>query len=153
MGVSTGFGFGAARPKEQPLADTFLALRRSPQPDLARVGAPARSPSVVDKGFEGQATHTAWWTAYGAHVLCPPRRNRKAPWPQPLRRWLAGIRQMVETVYDKRHHTFRLERERPHVLRGVQARLAAKIALHNFCLGVNEQLGRPRLAFTDLVDW
>jgi len=25
--------------------------------------------------------------------------------------------------------------------------------LHNFCIWLNEQLGRPRLAFTDLVDW
>lgn len=60
---------------------------------------------------------------------------------------------MVATVYEKLHHTFRLDRERPHDLRGFQARLAAKIALHNFCLWFNEQLGRPRLAFTDLVDW
>jgi len=46
-----------------------------------------------------------------------------------------------------------LDRERPHELSGFQARLAAKIALHNFCIWLNEQLGRPRLAFTDLVDW
>ena len=33
------------------------------------------------------------------------------------------------------------------------ALVAAKIALHNFCMWLNEHLGRPRLAFTDLVDW
>jgi Transposase DDE domain len=153
VGVITGFGFGAASTKDQPLADTFFALRRSPHPGLASVGAPARSPYIVDKGFEGQANHRAWWTTYGAQVICPPKRNSMTPWPKPLRRWLAGIRQMVETVYDKLHHTFRLDRERPHALSGVQARLAAKIALHNFCIWLNEQLGRPRLAFTDLVDW
>jgi len=27
------------------------------------------------------------------------------------------------------------------------------MALHNFCMGCNGQLGRPLLAFTDLVDW
>ena len=70
-----------------------------------------------------------------------------------LRRWLAGVRQIVETVYDKLCHTFRLDRERPHDLSGSRARLAAKIALHNFCIWLNEQLGRPLLAFTDLVDW
>ena len=69
------------------------------------------------------------------------------------RRWLAGIRQIVETVYDKLFHTWRLDRERPHDLSGFQARLAAKIALHNFCIWLHEQLGRPRLAFTDLVAW
>ena len=152
-GVITGFGCGAASTKDQPLAETFFALRRHPQPGLASVGAPAQSPYVVDKGFEGQANHAAWWTTYGAQVLCPPRRNSKRPWPKPLRRWLAGVRQIVETVYDKLQHTFRLDRERPHALSGLQARLAAKIALHNFCIWINEQLGRPRLAFADLVDW
>jgi hypothetical protein len=56
-------------------------------------------------------------------------------------------------VYEKLWHTFRLARERPHDLRGFQARLAAKMALQNFCIWVNEQLGRPRLAFADLVNW
>ena len=63
------------------------------------------------------------------------------------------MRQIVETVYEKLWHTFRLDRERPHDLRGFQARLAAKMALHNFCVWVNEQRGRPRLAFADLVNW
>jgi hypothetical protein len=58
----------------------------------------------------------------------------KTPWPKALRRWLAGVRQIVETVYEKLAHTFRLDRERPHDLSGFQARLAAKMALHNFCV-------------------
>jgi Transposase DDE domain len=153
VGVITGFGCGAASTKDQPLAETFFALRRSPQPGLASVGGPARSPYVVDKGFEGQANHTAWWRTYGAQVICPPRRNSKRPWPKPWRRWLAGVRPIVETVNEKLHHTFRLDRERPHALSGLQARWAAKIALHNFCIWLNEQLGRSRLAFADLVDW
>jgi hypothetical protein len=152
-GVLTGFGVGAASPKEQPLAETCLALRRQPHPGLASVGAPALRPYVGDKGFEGQANPRAWWTTYGAQVVCPPKRNSKTPWPKPRRRWLAGVRQLVETGNDKLHHTFRLDRERPQALRGLQARLAAKIALHNFCIWLNEQLGRPRLAFMDLVDW
>jgi hypothetical protein len=41
---------------------------------------------------------------------------------------------MVETVNAKLQHTFRLDRERPHELSGLQARLAAKIALPNFCI-------------------
>ena len=153
VGVITGFGFGPASTKDQPLAETFFALRRQPHPGLASVGAPAHGPYVVDKGFEGQANQRAWWRSYGAQVICPAKRNSKTPWPKRLRRWLAGVRQMVETVYEKLHHTFRLDRERPHELSGFQARLAAKLALHNFCIWLNEQLGRPRLAFTDLVDW
>jgi hypothetical protein len=38
-------------------------------------------------------------------------------------------------------------------LHGFQARLAAKLARHNFCIWLNGQLGRPNLAFADLVDW
>ena len=152
-GVVTGFGFGAASTKDQPLAETFFVLRRHPHPGLASVGAPACGPYVVDKGFEGHANQQTWWQAYGAQVICPPKRNSRAPWPKRLRRWLAGVRQIVETVYEKLWHTFRLDRERPHALGGFQARLAAKMALHNFCIWLNAQLGRPWLAFADLVNW
>jgi hypothetical protein len=153
VGAITGFGFGAASTKDQPLAETFFALRRHPRPGLRSVGAPALGPYVVDKGFEGQANHEAWWQTYGAQVICPPKRNSTTPWPKSQRRWLAGVRQIVETVYDKLQHTFRLDRERPHDLRGFQVRLTAKMALHNFCIWLNEQLGRPWLAFTGLVNW
>ncbi len=83
----------------------------------------------------------------------PPKRTSRQPWSKQARRWLAGVRQIVETVDDTVHHTFGLSRERPHALPGFQARLAAKLALHNCCLWLNEQLGRPPLAFADLVDW
>jgi len=66
---------------------------------------------------------------------------------------LAGVRQIVETVYEKLTHTFRLDRERPHDLSGFQARLAAKMALHNVCIWLNAQLGRLQLAFAALVNW
>lgn len=99
------------------------------------MGAPARGPYVTDKSFGGQASHQRWHQSYGAAVICPlPQRNSKRPWPKRWRRWLAGIRQIVETVYHKLFHTLRLDRERPHALEGFQARLAAKMALYNFCL-------------------
>jgi hypothetical protein len=153
LGVITGFGLGAASTKDQPLADTFFALRRYPQAAWQGAGTPAQGPYVVDKGFEGVAWHTVWQQHYGAAVICPPKRNSARPWPKRLRRWLAGIRQMVETVYDKLYHSFRLDRERPHDLSGFQARLAAKVTLHNFCMWLNGQLGRPWLAFADLIEW
>jgi hypothetical protein len=124
-----------------------------PDPRGASVGRPAAGPYVVDKGFEGRAHHQHWRQDYGATMICPPKRTSPSPWPKVWRRWLAGTRQIVETVIDKLFHTFRLDRERPHALAGVQARLAAKIALHNFCLWLNGTLGRPHLAFAELVDW
>jgi hypothetical protein len=42
-----------------------------------------------------------------------------------LRRWVAGLRQIVETVYDKLFNAFGLWRERPHEIAGLRARLAA----------------------------
>jgi hypothetical protein len=80
-------------------------------------------------------------------------RNSKKPWSKPLRRWVAGIRQIVETVYDKLFNTFGLWGERPHEIEGLRARLAARVALHNFCIWLNDQLGRPRLKFADLMGW
>ena len=86
-------------------------------------------------------------------MICPPKRNSQVHWPKRLRRWFAAKRQIVETVHDKLIEAFRLERERPHALDGLLARLTAMMTLHNFCIWLNEKLGRPRLAFVDLIDW
>jgi len=153
VGVITGCGFAPASTKDQPLAETFFALRRHPNPRVLSMGRPALGPYVVDKGVEGKVNHQRWYLCSIAQVICPPKRNSRQPWPKWLRRWLAGIRQIVEAVYDELHNTFRLSRERPHDLTGFRARLASKVALHNFCIWLNQQLGRPRLAFADLLDW
>jgi hypothetical protein len=155
-GVITGFGFGPASTKDQQMAETFFALRHQPDPRLPSVGSPATSEPcyyVVDKGFEGKDRHQRWSEHYGARIVCAPKRNSRKRWPKALRRWLAGLRQIVESVYDKLLNTFGLARERPHELRGLRARLAAKVALHNFCMWLNEGLERPRLAFADLLGW
>jgi hypothetical protein len=40
-----------------------------------------------------------------------------------------------DPVYEKLHNTFgRLRREGPHDISGLRARLAARVALHNFCI-------------------
>jgi hypothetical protein len=152
-GVITGFGFGAASTKDQPLADTFLAARAQAHPRLVSVGEPAQGPYIVDKGFEGAAWHTHWMQEYGAAVICPPKRGSRQRWPKRLRRWFASIRQIVETAHEKLLDALGLDHERPHELDGFQVRLAATMALHNFCIWLNERLGRPRLAFADLIEW
>jgi hypothetical protein len=153
-GVIMGFCFGSASTADQPLAETFFAVRDRPNPGLSSVGSAFTSGTyVADKGFEGEENHRRWLDRYGARVIHPPKRNSREPWPKDLRRWLASVRQIVETVYDKLFNTFGLWRERPHELGGLRARLAARVALHNFCMWLNEQLGRPRLAFADLLGW
>ena len=152
-GVITGYGLSPASVKDQRLAETFFAARRRPQPQLASVGAETQAPYVTDKGFEGGRWHQRWFESYGARVICLPKRDVLKAWPRALRRFVAGVRQIVETVNEKLHYAFRLSRERPHALAGAQARVAAKAALHNFCIWLNRQLKRPDLAFADLVDW
>ena len=152
-GVVTGFGFSSASTADQRVAETFFAVRARPTPRIGSAGSAALGPYVVDKGFEGADNHRRWLDNYGARLICPPKRNAREVWPKRLRRWVASIRQIVETVYDKLFNAFGLWRERPHDLSGLRARLAARIALHNFSIWLNEQLGRPRLAFADLLGW
>jgi hypothetical protein len=153
-GVITGFGCAPASTKEQPYAETFLMARAHPWPGLPEVGLPAWGEYLTDNGFCGEDNHAWWERAYGARVISPPQRSRsRQPWPKALRRWLASLRQIVETVHAKLLNTFRMENERPHQLQGFRERLAASVALHNLCIWLNVQLGRPKLAFADLVEW
>ena len=152
-GVVTGFGFGLASTKDQPLAETFFAARHAADPRLPSVGRPSGEPYVADGGFVGADLHRHWRADYGAQVICPPGRTARQPWPAALRRWHSGLRQIIETVNDALLLTFGLDAERPHALGGFQARLAARVALHNFCCWLNRHLGRPLLAFADLLGW
>lgn len=154
LGVITGFGFGAASSHDQVLATTLFAARQMPTPRLPSAGQPAMGSYVADKGFAGARPHQRWKEHLQVEIVTPPHQTSKREhWPKALRRWLARIRQIIETVNDKLLNTFRLARERPHDLTGFQARLAAKVCLHNFCLWFNLHLGRAPLAFADLLDW
>jgi len=153
LGVITGFGAAPANTREIALTDTFLAARQYAPPRLPSVGKPALGPYLTDKGFRGRVAHQRWRSLYNAHFISPPFANARARWPKALHRWVAGLRQIVETVYGKLLNTFRLHRERPHALSGFLTRLAAKVALHNFCIWLNLHLGRPALAFADLLSW
>ena len=152
-GVVTGFCFAPASTADQRIAETFFGVRSRPNERLISAGAAFEGHYVVDKGFEGAENHRRWLDFYGARIVCPPKRNAREVWPKRLRRWVAGIRQIVEAVYDKLFNAFGLWRERPHELEGLRARLAARVALHNFCIRLNERLGRTRLSFADLLGW
>ena len=151
-GGSPGLGDAPASTKDQLLAETLVAGRHQPHPRLPGGGFPAQGPYGTDKGFEGAAWRRHWRHAYGAEGIGAPKRTSKRPWSRPWRRWLASVRQIVATVNGRLHHDFRLDRERPHDLSGFGARLSAKVALHNFCLGFNAHLGRPHLGVADLID-
>ena len=142
-GMITGFCFGAASTADQPLAETFFKLRANPDSRLISVGSAFSGTYVADKGFEGVENRRRWLESYGADLIHPPKRNsKKRSWSKGLRRWVAGLRQIVETVYDKLFNIFGLWRERPHEIEGLRARLAARVTLHN-CENVNSDDLRP----------
>lgn len=153
IGVITGFAFASASEKDQPMADTFFALRHFPNPDLPSVGHFTYAYYLADNGFVGAANALHWNLDYGAMLCAAPARLKEDIWPRLWRNWLKSLRQIVETVYDKLENWFGLGRDRNHELSGFQVRFAAKAALHNFLIFLNLQLGRHPLAFADLLDW
>jgi hypothetical protein len=152
-GAITGWDLGSASTNDRALADTFFAARATPEARLSSVGVPVSDCYVADMGFSGRQREAAWAQVYGAVVVCPPQPQSRRAWPKPLKTWLAGIRQIIESVNDRLLTTFGLDHERPHQLSGLHARLAATIGLHNACLWLNRKFGRPDLAFADLIDW
>jgi hypothetical protein len=154
VGVITGLGFGAASTKDQPLAETFFAARHRPHPALLCVGAPAKGPYLTDKGFEAKSLTSALARGLrsGRH-LCPQEQQ-----PSPLAAAVAAV--AGTPAPDRRNrqwvpasHLPPQPRASPcpRWLPSTPGRL--KAALHNFCIWLNEQLGRPRLAFADLIAW
>jgi hypothetical protein len=152
-GFLTGFGFGPAGTNDMTLAETFFAVRLRPDPRLITVGQAERGVYLTDRGFNGYDTHLRWYLDYQASLVCAPRACDPKEWPKSLHVLAASLRQMVETVHEKLLRVFRLESERPHTLGGFGVRLAAKAGLHNVCVWLNRQLGRPGLAFADLIAW
>jgi hypothetical protein len=152
-GVITGWGFAAAATNDRELATTFFAARQTPPADLGSVGAASGNLYMADSGFVGAAVQQQWQAAYGVRVVCPPLPHSRRQWSAAWHAWYARHRQIVETVNDKLHNWFHLEWARLHTLSGQHARVAATMALHNFCYWLNGQLDRPHLAFADLIDW
>ncbi len=152
-GAITGWGCGPASANDRALAETFFALRAAPDPRLPSAGAPVSDRYVADMGFSGVDCQARWARDFGAVVVSAPQTGSKRAWPKPLRTWLAGIRQVVETATERLLEPFRLDHERPHAPDGLLARLAAKVALHNACVRLNRTLGRPDLAVATLIDW
>lgn len=156
-GVITGFGVGSASAKDQPIAEAFLFGRHRQDPRLACVGQEVGGGYyVLDRGFSGAKLHQRWCRDYGGvRIVCAPQKDNQGRqrWPKEWRTWLVSLRQIIESVHEKLLCAFRLERERPHGLRGFFARLSAKVAMHNFCIYLNKVLGRQPLEFAELIDW
>lgn len=153
-GVITGYGLASARVKEHAMAEALFGLRLEQPPRLPSAGSTIGHGSyVLDRGFSGPHRHQEWHERFGVEIVCAPQQGHGPLWPRERRRWLIRLRQVVESVHEKLLNTFRLDRERPHTLEGLLSRVAAKASLHNACIWLNRQLGRPDLAFADLLGW
>jgi hypothetical protein len=144
---------GPAATNDRALADTLFAQRETASPALLSAGESATAVSLADSGFAGVACEAHWVAEHHAQVVAPPQTGSTHAWSRPQRRWVAGRRQIVETVIGRLEAPFRLERERPHELGGFLAWLAAKMAVHTLCLWLNRRLGHPPLALGDLFGW
>jgi hypothetical protein len=105
---------------------------------------------LADKGFTSVQWESHWLSEYGAMVAATPKDNSKRAWPQEVRRWAAGKRQIIEGVIDQLKDLFFLERHRAKTLGGLLARLSAKIAAYTCGQHFNRELGGPLRHLVDL---
>jgi hypothetical protein len=178
-GQITGAVSGPANTEERFLADALLRWRvdaTAPAPTAAELdpvlgpahrrqgsrqgptgplllrgaaGAPAAGPYLGDLGYCGADWARHWRTDYGARVLTKAD-YRPGPAGRPGRRWVSGLRQVVETVNGWLGERFGLNFPRARTAWGLQTRLAAKLAAFNLAVHVNHLHGRPTFAAVEL---
>ena len=156
-GGITGFGFASASTEDQPrwpkrsspcglLNPTpgSRAWDRRPRGLRCSTRASRARTTTEDGGTDTGRGSSARPSATGARGSGPSEcgAGRRAS----ARSWRECLREAARHLRPSR-------RAAPRVLSGLRARLAARVALHNFCIWLNEQLGRPRLSFADLLGW
>ncbi len=106
-------------------------------------------------GFSGLDCQPHWDAAYAAVVVSAPQTGKQAGLVHSRGgRWIAGIRQPIESVNGRLLLVCGLERERPHADGAASWRgWRPRSGLHNVCAWLNRTHGRGLLCFADLVDW
>lgn len=115
-------------------------------PDAAGTSGP--QPIITDRGFAGRHWQAHWSHDYGAVVLTQ-RSYTGAPAPA-ARRQHSTWRQGIEPVNALLIGTFHLSFPAARTRHGLRVRLAAKLALFNVLVWLNQRLGRPAYAFAAL---
>jgi hypothetical protein len=129
-GVIMAFGLAEANSDERPIGEFLVA-------------ADDHDAFLADKGYSSVEWERYWLEEYGALVAATPQESARRAWPAKARRWAAGKRQIIEGVIDQLKDLFALERHRAKTLRGLLARLAAKIVAYTCGQALNARLGRP----------
>lgn len=129
-GVIMAFGLAEANTDERPIGEFLLSSDR-------------HNAFLADKGFSSVGWEKHWLESYGALVAATPQESSRRAWPEKVRRWAAGKRQLIEGVIGQLKDLFALERHRAKTLGGLLTRLAAKVAAYTIGQVLNDQLGRP----------
>jgi hypothetical protein len=137
-GVITTFCLAEASADERPIGEVLIR-------------EDGHAAYLADKGFTSVQWESHWLSEYGAMVAATPKDNSKRAWPQEVRRWAAGKRQIIEGVIDQLKDLFFLERHRAKTLGGLLARLSAKITAYTCGQHFNRELGRPLRHLADLL--
>lgn len=173
-GLISGFVLGPANTQERWLAEALLRWRQAPTapppsaadltpvlgPSHKRggrvgptgplaprqgVGTASGAPYVADLGFAGQAWQRHWAQDYGARVLTKADYAQGTE-AQGAARWVASLRQVVETAFQTLSERFGLTFPRARTYWGLLTRLGAKIAALNLAVYVNHLFNRPTFA-------
>lgn len=137
-GVIIAFGLAEANADERPIGEYLI-------------GADNHDTFLADKGFSSIGWERHWLVTYGALVAATPQESARRAWPEQVRRWAAGKRQLIEGVIDQLKDLFALERHRAKTLEGLLARVAAKVATYTVGQVLNAKLGRPLRHLADLL--
>jgi hypothetical protein len=171
-GAITGWLLGTAYIQDRWLLEALLSARAG-QPQLV---APERPPSkesvfppvghigplqaagtwtarsyLADQGFNGDRWQEHWQQNYGATVITAPPANTRRAWSWQWKRWLASLRQLVDTTFAFLVDYFGLQHVNAHSRWGQYTRVAAKMAAYNIGLFINRMLSRPLHAFGTLI--
>jgi hypothetical protein len=112
---------------------------------LGRVNRSGPLTVLGDKGYAG-AGFRAEAAALGATVVRPRRKDERGVGPH-----LAPLRQRIESIYWSAKDILTLERHGARTLRGLRARIAARLLALAAAVALNHELGRPSRALVDYV--
>jgi hypothetical protein len=176
-GVTTGFILAPASTSDRWLAEYLLCYRHNQRGQPARVedlppshkagykhtgptgliwpkdgvGTASWVPYIVDQGFSGQWWEQHWQSAYGATLLIPPRYLKEEA--KAVKFQLHSRRQVVETVNEHLTDELSLHPLEARSIRGLLARIAAKLLALNLGIWLNKLFKRPLFALATLFSW
>jgi hypothetical protein len=74
------------------------------------------------------------------HVLAPPRKDSRTPWPEALRQTVNRLRRNIETALGVLAVVFHVERPNARSLQGLVCRISTRILAYNLCFVMDKYL-------------